>query len=56
MTTTLSPEAKVYEEVVNLIATGGGSASVAAFRPSEAAKAGVCELLAHQHSANSPAS
>ena len=36
---------KVYEEVVDFIAAGSSPASVAAFRPSEAARARVSALV-----------
>jgi len=39
---------KAYEEVVNFIAAGSDSASVAAFRPSETAQARVAALIAQE--------
>ena len=39
---------KAYEEVVDFIAAGSSPASVAAFRPSEAARARVAALTAQE--------
>lgn len=39
---------KAYEEVVDFIAAGSSSASVAAFRPSEAARARVSALVSQE--------
>ena len=39
---------KAYEEVIDFIAAGSGPAAVAAFRPSEAARARVADLLARE--------
>ncbi len=41
---------KAYEEVVNFIASGSSPAEVIAFRPSEAARARVYELVAREKS------
>jgi len=56
MTATLRPEVMVYQEVINPIAAGGGPAFVVAFRSPEAAQTCVRDLMAQEHSANSPAS
>ena len=39
---------KVYEEVVDFIAAGSNPASVVAFRPSEAARARVSDLVSQE--------
>lgn len=39
---------RAYEEVVDFIAAGSGPAAVAAFRPSEAARARVADLLTRE--------
>ncbi len=39
---------KAYEEVIDFIAAGSGPAAVAAFRPSEAARARVADLLSRE--------
>lgn len=41
---------RVYEEVVDLIARGSGPGNVVAFRPSEAARARVADLVAREKS------
>jgi hypothetical protein len=41
-------EARAYEEVIELIAAGSGPRSVIAFRPSEATRSRVAELLSQE--------
>jgi hypothetical protein len=47
----MSRKPKVYEEVVDFIARGSGPDNVAAFRPSEAARSRVADLLAREKNA-----
>ena len=47
---------KAYEEVVDFIAAGSSPASVAAFRPSEAARARVSILVSQEKAAGLSAS
>ncbi len=42
------PVTRAYTEVVDLIAAGSGPADIAAFRPSETARARVTNLLARE--------
>jgi O-succinylbenzoate synthase len=44
----MSANPKVYEEVVDFIARGSGPGNVVAFRPSEAARARVADLVARE--------
>lgn len=46
----MSSKPKVYEEVVDFIARGSGPGNVVAFRPSEAARARVADLVAREKS------
>ena len=39
---------KAYEEIIDFIAAGSSPSNVAAFRPSEAARARVAELVARE--------
>ena len=44
----MSARPKVYEEIVDFIARGSGPSSVAAFRPSEEARARVAALVSRE--------